>query len=105
MLRNAADQTPLEGHLLSTLAHCRAVCEAFDTVCRKNVRFSEEVLAGSRLSSAVDELRDIERSAREFVQHRQDLKSERVRELVAGKSMPLFGEEDQADADGGRDHV
>jgi transcriptional regulator with XRE-family HTH domain len=101
LLRNAADLTPLESHLQSILNRSRTVTEAFEAVCRKNKKFLDEVLAGSRLLSAVDEMRESERAARDFLRHRLDVKQERIDAMCRGESLPLFaGEErDAEDAD------
>lgn len=77
----------------------QTVCEAFEAVCRKNKKFLDDVLAGSRLMSAVDDMREIERAARDFLQHRIDVKSARVEALCNGESLPLFAGEEPDEAD------
>lgn len=90
LLGNAADMTPMAGHLNSMLAAIEKCFSSFDTVCRKNVEFQEDVLAGSSLQRAIDDAHQVANLAKKFMQHRQSLVETRVKQAAESTSLSLF---------------
>jgi transcriptional regulator with XRE-family HTH domain len=90
LLKNAADMVPMEGHLNTVLANAKRCVEAFDTVCRKNRKFQDDVLAGSTLQRAMDEVNTSINNARNFMRRRAAIIDARTEAACDGQSYPLF---------------
>ncbi|NDI85107.1 helix-turn-helix domain-containing protein [Undibacterium crateris] len=94
LLANAADMTPMQGYMSSLLTSMNKCFLAFDTVCRRNSQFEEDVIAGSTLQSAIDEAHAVVQAANKFMERRQALVSNRVNMSQANSDegmLDLFG--------------
>ncbi|AIY40136.1 hypothetical protein LT85_0978 [Collimonas arenae] len=73
LLKNASDMTPMEGHLTALLAQAKRVVEAFDTSCRQNKHFQNDILGGANLQRAIDDVQATLMTTRKFLNRRADL--------------------------------
>ena len=92
LLRNAAESVPLELHLKQIIETAHRAAEAFDTVCRKNPEFQDDVVAGSRLQAAMDSLVDAIGKSNQYMERRSRLTEVKLDLAVDGMSMPLFAD-------------
>ncbi len=90
LLANAADMTPMVGHVQSMITAMATVFEKFDTVCMRNQQFQEDVLAGSSLQRAIDEAHSVSNAAKRFMQRRESIVDARMKTAAEGGSYPLF---------------
>lgn len=90
LLANAADMTPMQGHLNALISSVGRCLDAFDTVCRRNPQFIDDVIAGSTLQRAVDDAFAISSAAKKFMERRQALVDNRISMNSSDSNYPLF---------------
>src|SRR5471030_1675508 len=90
LLKNASDMTPLEGHLNDAITKAQRAIDSYETVCLRNKRFENDVLAGSTLARAMDALQRTLLAAKKFMERRADLVQARTAAMSEGNTYPLF---------------